>query len=243
MNRIRRGAGLPDEQALLVAGSHLRGMAETWWTVHEDNVKTWKEFEALFALKFGYKRDMAYWEEIQDVRQGPNDSVEEVALKLKHLFGRVKTTNSTLMIRTLLKAIDPDVAQHVERNGLSNDYDDVAEKAATVDRVNRKYGGGSRDVGGSREVGDADSMATKYYSSVNNAAVKPDDIDELTKTIKDLTSVVAALKANQEPASKPKPKAPPICWNCNESGHAGKACPHPIKSKQEGQSGKDQERQ
>ncbi|ORZ23251.1 hypothetical protein BCR42DRAFT_404357 [Absidia repens] len=52
MNRIRKGATLDDEQALLVAGSHLRGSAEQWWAIYEDSVETWDKFQLMFKQKY-----------------------------------------------------------------------------------------------------------------------------------------------------------------------------------------------
>ncbi|ORZ06272.1 hypothetical protein BCR42DRAFT_443368 [Absidia repens] len=70
MDRIRRGAQLSDENTLLVVGSHLRGAVEAWWSIHEEIASDWVTFKVLF------KDEIAYWEDIQAVKQGPGTNEE-----------------------------------------------------------------------------------------------------------------------------------------------------------------------
>jgi hypothetical protein len=220
INRIRRGASLADADALLVVGSHLRGLAETWWSIHEDRVKTWLDFEVLFKVKFCRHLEATYWEEIANTTQAPGQTVEEVALKLKELFGLVNVANDSLMIRTFLKAIDPEVALWVERSGLASTYDEVTSQAVNIDKVNRRY-----------MATIPSSSSTHYYSAVNNTNVKPKpSIEELSMSIKNLTADVQSLKVAPRGGNSGfdgRPRQPLECWNCGETGHPRRLCPKP----------------
>ncbi|KAI8328278.1 hypothetical protein BC941DRAFT_329420, partial [Chlamydoabsidia padenii] len=141
MNRIRVGAGLSDEDTLLMVGSYLRGAAEGWFAIHEDKLTKWLDFKIVFDMKYcNLLDDGVHWEAILRVKQSPACSVEEVAGKLKNLFALVQISNTSLMVRTFLNATDPNISLLVEREGLSNSYDGVTSRAVTIEKVHSRYG-------------------------------------------------------------------------------------------------------
>lgn len=111
--------------------------------------------------------------------------MEEVAACLKHLFAMVQVNNTSLMVRTFLKAFNSDIALCVEREGLPKTFDAVVTRAATMDRMNRRFG----------IDGDTNSVSNQFYSapSINNAASTQETIDELVKQVQELSTVVARL--------------------------------------------------
>ncbi|ORZ05078.1 hypothetical protein BCR42DRAFT_398426 [Absidia repens] len=91
MDRIRRGAKLPDDEALLVS-------------THEATVETWNSFQVLFKAKYcSIKDDMAYWEEIQGVKQGLSVTIKEVASKLRRVTLGSRPHPSSFLIWILVE--------------------------------------------------------------------------------------------------------------------------------------------
>lgn len=75
-----------------MAGSHLRGSAESWFAIHEDKIKKWEEFSNLFAFKFTLGTDeygALGSNSSRETRSNYSMSVEEVASKLKHLVSLI----------------------------------------------------------------------------------------------------------------------------------------------------------
>ncbi|CAO3588578.1 unnamed protein product [Absidia cylindrospora] len=180
---------------LLVMGSHFKDAVEAWWTTHEVTALTWDTFRVLFKAKYcDAKDEMSYWEEIQNVKQGPGVGIEEVSSKLRHLFTLVNVSKPSLMIRTFIMAINSDMAHAVEKEGNLERFDDVVLRAVTVDKVNRRYG-----------FGDGATVSTKYYSTINNTSAPGDSYQKLLEQVKVLPEEVATLKLANDTSKHSKP--------------------------------------
>lgn len=174
--------------------------------------------------------DMISHDTISATKRGPGVTVEEVATRLKHLIGMAQVNNTSLMVRAVLKAIDPDIDLCMEREGLPKTFDAVVTRAATIDQVNRKC-----DV-----YSDMTSLTTQFYSSpsINNAASTQETIDELVRRAQELSTLVGSLKTSKDLNSKAKKVLVQItCYGCGETGHLKTDCPNSNSKSEQGQSG------
>ncbi|ORZ24348.1 hypothetical protein BCR42DRAFT_468641 [Absidia repens] len=185
-----------------------------WWSIHEEVASDWTAFKVLFKAKYCDQKDeMAYWEDIQGVKQGPGVSIEEVSSRLRHLFTLVKVSSPSLMIRTFLLAIKPDIAMEVEKEGDLDTFDDVVKRATTIDKVNRRYG-----------LGDGSTTSSRYYTTINKAGTDR-SYEDFVAQVKALADEVSNLKLKNAPEAKSKP--PFACYNCGDPGHSSKQCTLP----------------
>ncbi|OAD71074.1 hypothetical protein PHYBLDRAFT_171134 [Phycomyces blakesleeanus NRRL 1555(-)] len=95
-----------------------------WWAIHEAKVTTWKVFSEEFKKQFAsWQMENVWWTEMDETRQGAEQSVGDVALCLQELFGLVSLANEAQKIQILLKAHHPEIAYEVEKSGLPRSWD------------------------------------------------------------------------------------------------------------------------
>ncbi|KAG2190967.1 hypothetical protein INT47_007112 [Mucor saturninus] len=140
MERLKRGVGMSDEEAILVAATHFRGTAAKWWAIHEEEIVTWEKFVEEFKKQFAARHmEDIWWNEIEQIRQGQGQSVGDVALRLQELFGLVALSNESQKVRILLKALREEVAYEVEKMGVPRSWNDLVNMATKVETVEEKY--------------------------------------------------------------------------------------------------------
>ncbi|KAL0080602.1 hypothetical protein F4703DRAFT_1931605 [Phycomyces blakesleeanus] len=117
MNRLKKGVGMTNEEAILVAATHFYGMAAKWWAIHEAKVTTWEVFLEGFKKQFASQQmEDVWWTEIDKTRQSMGQSIGEVALHLQELFGLVALANEAQKIWILLKALRLEITYEVEKS-------------------------------------------------------------------------------------------------------------------------------
>ncbi|OAD71996.1 hypothetical protein PHYBLDRAFT_146976 [Phycomyces blakesleeanus NRRL 1555(-)] len=124
MDQLKKGIGMTDEEAILVAATHFCGMAAKWWAICEAKVTMWEVFSKEFKKQFvSQQMKDVRWTEIEETRQGSGQTVGKVALHLQELFGLVTLSNKAQKIRILLKALRPEIAYEIEKSGLPRSWD------------------------------------------------------------------------------------------------------------------------
>ncbi|KAG1437426.1 hypothetical protein G6F56_013112 [Rhizopus delemar] len=110
MSRFKKSAGLSDQDILFIASDHLVDKAETWWNVVGSKAGTWQEFIEVFKKQYLTDQEDMWWRQLQGLKQGTSDSIDDVALKMEELFGLLKADSNSFKVRTFLNAINPTIA-------------------------------------------------------------------------------------------------------------------------------------
>jgi hypothetical protein len=144
LNRLKEFSRMSDRDILLIAADHLVGNSEKWFDVHCASVVSWSEFQAKFKAKYCAGLEDLWWQNIRELRQGPNESVEDIDVRLRELYGLVGEPDEKTMVRTFLEAINPSIAQEVERNeglvaGGVRSLEDIVNLAIHAESIMMKY--------------------------------------------------------------------------------------------------------
>ncbi|KAG0925124.1 hypothetical protein G6F32_013671 [Rhizopus arrhizus] len=235
LDRLKELARLGDKEALLIAADHLVGKAEMWFDVVCCEIKTWSEFQMAFKKKYCVGLEDMWWGQIRQMKQGDNESVDDVDIKLRELFALVQVTDQRLMVRAFLDAIDPGIAWEVERSsGGTGEYDldDIVARAARYEMVMQKYRskgvvalGSSESIQGERSVGYGSTYNPPSHKdhhdahSVNSSAT----IDNLLKEFRELKISLVQSAGNQQSSNRNMRGL--TCFFCNKEGHKKPECP------------------
>lgn len=140
MSRIHAMAKLSEEEVLFVAGDHLVEKAATWWKVEGVKCTSWKQFEEAFRQQYLADYEGSWWRQLQAIRQGSGDSIDDVALRMEELFNLLGNKNDTMQVSMFLDAIDPSIAFEVDKDSTPSSLKEARTRAKQVERGIRKYG-------------------------------------------------------------------------------------------------------
>jgi hypothetical protein len=117
---------------------------------------SWNYFVREFTKQFASEQQVdAWWEELDCLRQGENQSVDQIKFRCVELFGVLGLTASGTKVRHYLRAIKPPIARRVAELGHSpSDWDAVTTSAKRIETSIKKYGasGSSEVISKSTEV-------------------------------------------------------------------------------------------
>lgn len=258
VERIKRGLDFSGEETLLVATSYLHGSAGLWWESVEDSVNTWSDFVDAFTNQFANNDKIdEWWEELENLRQHGNMSVDQVKFRCVELFGVLGITSGSNRVRHFLRALKPSLAQRVaELCHNTNDWEEITSLAKRVESSYKKYGFEPSVV--VRDVAPPGQATTSLNAGqevpVIEANVVPrndasDDVSvasfnslstvmkELCEGVRDLRlSVNTHFNASPEHGNTPTRQYPregyyrndgPRCFTCGQVGHISRYCTMP----------------
>lgn len=262
IERIKTFGQLDDRNILLIAVDHLVDQASCWFNItHPDPDRlSWEEFKTSFMTKYCSGRKEIWWEEINSMRQGPDETVEDVEIRMRELYQLVGVKDETMIKRTFLKAIKPEIALEVERADIEEETDllDIIKRAIKAERFLKKYQlkgitATPKVVGKSSEANYnpfAEHLTVDEVLSLPQSD-KTDPMSELIREFRDMK--VSLLQATNKSSSSGgnkqynnSAKKPWACFYCKEEGHRKVDCPKYKRDMQEGaanESGKDRARQ
>lgn len=231
LNRLKDLIKLTDNQILIIASDHLVGKAGTWFDIVGSKATTWSDFTTSFKKKYCAGLEDVYWGQIKDLKQRPDESVEDVDVRLRELYTLVSVEDEKMMIRSFMDAIHPRIAYEVERGSelqtFSRKLEDLVNIATRVEQVGLKY----------QERG-VDSLSIISNQSRNNVVPQDnpiadnpgvahsdsDTINELLREFKELKINLVNTPRNYSPSRTL------TCFHCNEVGHKKPECPKLMNS-------------
>lgn len=232
VERIKVTGKLSDEETLFFIGDYLIKKAETWYNVVGSKATTWSGFVALFKKQYLIDQEDKWWSELQNMKQGRDDSIDDVALKMEELFILLENKNETYQVRTFLSAIDKKIAFEVEKDGTPLTFDDAKTKAKQIDKSLKKYvmkNGGSFGFTQQDENCDDRNSFLETRSEVSSLVAR---LEQLSINLVKLSETVSSGYSNVNPKASFESKkfsGPFVCYNCGESGHKKWDCPVLIK--------------
>ncbi|KAG2208562.1 hypothetical protein INT45_003112 [Circinella minor] len=230
VDRIRRGLDLGDEEAILIATSHFSGRAELWWDTIESEMKTWAVFTERFKKQFADDLEDLWWSEIENKRQGHNESVDDVALSLRELFNLVKIHDESFQVRSLLQALRPELAFELEKKGRPGTWEETVSKARQIELVINKYRLPSYNLSPNQPTY-RHNISLPERSNSNANSIKEDTSvanESIGSTLSELVEGMRTLKINLVDQGQKKNngvKQPFKCFTCGEEGHRSNDCP------------------
>ncbi|KAI8378237.1 hypothetical protein EDC96DRAFT_435442 [Choanephora cucurbitarum] len=264
LDRIKTLGQLNDESILLIAVDHLTEQAGCWYnltyTGNEDT--TWVEFKAAFKAKYCIGQTEVWWDEIHNIKQLSDESIEDVEIRMRELFQLVEVKDERMIKRTFLKAIHSEIALEVERSGIDDKttLQDLVLKAMKAEKFLRKYKNADKTQNSSTAPSSIPGRDYNPYShdkygyQTSTTSVGGDSMSDLIKEFREMK--VSLLKAtstnnsgsnqNHKNSQNTSGKRSFACFYCKEEGHRKADCPKLKQALQDGtaqESGKDKARQ
>lgn len=231
MSRLKATAKLSDKEILFIVGDHLVEKAETWWNVVGSKSESWKEFSELFKKQYMVDQEDKWWRQLQTMKQGPQDSIDDVALKMEELFGLLGSMSEAFQVRTFLGAINPTIAFEVEKDETATTFSAAKKKAKQIERSLAKYGANgvmpNRGFSNATNL-ESDNVGSQHgwNSSSSTVSSLAERLEQLRINLVQLSNVVMSQErvAPQVVNSKPVRRSL-VCFFCDEEGHRKFECP------------------
>ncbi|KAL0582055.1 hypothetical protein ABG067_008346 [Albugo candida] len=134
LDRLKTLAHLNDQSILIIAADHLVDKAENWYDTYAANIGVWSDFRVAFQKKYCSGKEDLWWDQVKNLKQGDQDSIEDIEMKLRELFSLLQVTDEKVKIPI-------EAATYVEK--LINKY---AKMGLSIDNVAM---GGTYSVSGS----------------------------------------------------------------------------------------------
>ncbi|KAG1499037.1 hypothetical protein G6F52_012704 [Rhizopus delemar] len=222
MARLQAATRMSDEEILFVAGDHLVEKAATWWKVVGKKSTDWKSFEEAFKDQYLADREGSWWRQLQTLKQGPKDSIDDVAFRMQELFDLLGNKNHDIQVSMFLDAIDPTIAFEVDKDVTPSTLRDARARAKQVERSIQRYGarpGPSAPVLPDRDVFSVGSRngygRDDLSSAVSTMFSLADKLEKLTINLVRANDGMAQENA----AASVKPRRGLVCFFCDEEGH------------------------
>lgn len=241
IERIRITGKLKDEEVLFLVGEYLVKKAETWYNVVGSKAANWDQFSTLFKKQYLVDEEDKWWSMLQNMKQGKNDSIDDIALKMEELFDLLGNTKESYRVRTFLNAIDKKIAYEIEKEGTPSTFKVAKLKAKQIEKSQRKY-----QVIADPEMSNyfherSFNGGTDYYqdnrSEISSLAAK---LEQLTINLVKLSDNVNNGRhySGNSPVVKSEgqnyPKRKFTCFHCNQEGHKKWECPDLMNNRRQG---------
>lgn len=147
IERLKKGLNLTDEEALFVAGSHLKGKAETWWNNNEKDFNSWEKFETSFRISFSPDESAIdlWWNKIISLRQRKEQSVEDLKIQFDELCNLLESADEEIpenhKIRYFRKALKKDILYELDRAPITirSNWDTMIKEAKRIEMNFKRY--------------------------------------------------------------------------------------------------------
>ncbi|KAG2191216.1 hypothetical protein INT47_005964 [Mucor saturninus] len=236
MERLKVSAKLTDDEVLFLVSDHLVQKAETWFNVIGVKANSWEEFTTLFKKQYLADQEDKWWSQLQNMKQGEGDSIDDVALKMEELFELLENKSDAFQIRTFLSAIRSDIGFEVEKDGTPSSFEGVKIKAKQVEKSLLKYNFSGRTAVSEKGFRyKPEPLIRSNFSDVSSVANS--DIHSLVAKLEQLSiNLVRLNEGAAQGQSKPfvpynsnngNNSARPVftCFYCREVGHKKYDCP------------------
>jgi hypothetical protein len=236
MERIRTTGKLSDEDMLFLIGDYLAEKAETWFNVIGIKAKSWEHFVSLFKKQYLIDQEDKWWSQLQEMSQGPDDSIDDIALKMEELFELLDNKNKAYQVRTFLTAIDSKIAYEVEKDGTPNSFAEAKSKAKQIERILKKYGNNREsDTEVSISSGGRSRLISEDFDNRSDVSSLVAKLEQLSINLVKLNEGVlsnhqqrqygAVSAARQGYFGVSNNNRVYTCYFCNEPGHKKYECP------------------
>ena len=221
--------GITDIRKIQIVRGYLEGAAAAWFDQRAtDNalvLTTWSnvahdehDFKHRFVLKFRTPRKVEQWQnELETLQQ--TGSIDEYTNRFNALLKKVDPINAypdDYKTRTYKRGLKPEIRKWVRINA-DGTLQNIINVAKTVEEAN------------------SEEPTLAYHQTQTKPTA---DLTQLTTVLQNLTSRLETLETPKRPAFQPRNNdwnysrnnnyQPPICYNCNETGHLSRNCNKPY---------------
>ncbi|KAL0582368.1 hypothetical protein ABG067_007789, partial [Albugo candida] len=249
MERLKTTTKMSDEEILYVVGDHLVSKAETWYNVVGVKADSWSNFVEVFKKQYLGDQEDQWWSDLQNLKQTKADSIDDIALKMEELFELLGNTSHVFQVRTFLSAIFPEIAFHIEKEGVPESFEEVKSKAKLIEKSIKKYGVSKNSSQGEKFKGPISTGKVVITESIVNRgetvsrgseednqsvmSVLAQKLDLLTINLVKLSEEVSKVKSSNDTknngyynnASNNYGTGGIVCFNCKAPGHKKYDCP------------------
>ncbi|KAI8368326.1 uncharacterized protein BYT42DRAFT_549498 [Radiomyces spectabilis] len=191
-----------------------------------------------FKKQFVGDQEDRWWTQLQELCQGPRQSVDDVAVKLEELFMLLDIKSQSFRVRTFLGAIKKEITFEVEKDGLPRNLEEAKAKAKRIEVIVKKY-----DSHGFPGGYEGNSLASFERSELESARstieLLTEKLEHLQKPMKTSTGgevklvdtvhdeVKSLVSANEVQNVKRRAEAPPMVTAAERPQVQRKKVAHP----------------
>ncbi|KAL0582330.1 hypothetical protein ABG067_007817, partial [Albugo candida] len=195
MDRIKMSSKMDDEEILFLVDDYLSEKATTWFNVVGKKATSWNEFVKIFKKQYLVDQEDKWWSQLQSMKQGPEDSIDDIALRMEELFGLLGNKNEAYQVRTFLSAINPKWAYEIEKETTPATFNEAKAKAKQIEKSDKKYKSGAILTGEPINSNFGGSIAS-FGSSDNSSSYSSDISSLLVSKLEQLSINLVKLNEN-----------------------------------------------
>ena len=220
---MRLGA-CTETQCLDFALVHMDGAALRW--AEGQVFENWESFVAGFYDRFCQADEDVIIQHLQQLRQGPDQNVEQLADTICTLCSQVTQVTSNQMRNYFIRALHPTIRQHVVAL-MPVDLTAAEAIAKNLERFEKQTNLAMRTANTDKEASPI-TRTTDHVAPSGNTVIRGPprpSVEDLVDGLEKLRLELAQVKEVAQKKESYRPRGPIRCRNCGEEGHVVRECP------------------